>query len=135
MGDGRFHAPDEFRSNAWVKSMEAYKDLYQQSIDDPEIFWAGIANAKTNITYNCLDRHLETRGDQTALIWDGNNIGEDLEITCRHLHESSFEELCRCCPEAVPRERPHRGLLFCGETYGLRNRNEDRYHSTNCWPT
>ena len=44
-------------------------------------------NGKTNITTNCLDRHLETRGDQTAIIWEGNRPDEDSTITYRELHE------------------------------------------------
>jgi acetyl-CoA synthetase len=117
MSEFKFHAPDEYRENAWVKSMDEYKELYKQSIEDPETFWAKMAdqfywekrwdkvrdynfsiskgpvfiewfkNAKTNISYNCLDRHLETRGDQTAFIWEGNNVGEDLEISYKQLHE------------------------------------------------
>ncbi|MCG8617160.1 MAG: acetate--CoA ligase, partial [Desulfobacterales bacterium] len=117
MSEYKFHAPDEFRKNAWIQNIDQYKEMYQQSIDDPEAFWGKIAdefywekkwdkvrdfnysiskgpvfiewfkNAKTNITYNCLDRHLATRGDQTALIWEGNNVGEDLEISYSQLHE------------------------------------------------
>ncbi|WP_022664883.1 acetate--CoA ligase [Desulfospira joergensenii] len=118
MSEFKFHAPEEeYRKNAWVKSMEEYKALYKRSIEDPEGFWAEIAedfywekkwdkvrnhnfhmskgpiliewfkNAKTNITYNCIDRHLATRGDQTALIWEGNAVGEDLEISYNQLHE------------------------------------------------
>jgi acetyl-CoA synthetase len=121
MSEFKFHAPDEHRENAWVKSMDEYKKLYKLSIEDPETFWANMAdqfywekrwdkvrdynfsiskgpvfiewfkNAKTNISYNCLDRHLETRGDQTAFIWEGNNVGEDLEISYKQLHE----KVCR----------------------------------------
>ena len=117
MSDYKFHAPDQYRENAWIKTMEQYQAMYKESVEDPEGFWGKIAeefywekkwdkvrdfnyaiskgpvfiewfkNAKTNITYNCLDRHLKTRGDQTALIWEGNNVGEDLEITYSQLHE------------------------------------------------
>ncbi|WP_020589095.1 acetate--CoA ligase [Desulfobacter curvatus] len=121
MSGNIFHAPDTFRGNAWVKSMDEYKAMYKKSVEDPEEFWGEIAetfhwekkwdkvrdfnysmskgpvsiewfkNAKTNITYNCLDRHLETRGDQAALIWEGNSLGEDMVITYRDLHE----KVCR----------------------------------------
>ncbi len=121
MSDYKFHASDEHRQNAWFKSMEQYETLYRQSIEDPAAYWAGMAetfywekkwdtvreynyhvskgpifinwfkNGKTNITYNCLDRHLETRGDQTAIIWEGNTIGEDRKLTYRELHE----KVCR----------------------------------------
>ncbi len=117
MSEFRFHAPDEFRKNAWVKTIDEYKEMYRRSIEKPEEFWSEMADqfywekkwdqvrdynysiskgpvkiewfkgAKTNITYNCLDRHLETRGDQRALIWEGNTVGEDLEITYSQLHE------------------------------------------------
>ncbi|WDP91867.1 MAG: acetate--CoA ligase [Desulfobacter sp.] len=129
MSEFKFHAPDQFRENAWIKTMEEYKAMYRESIDDPEGFWGRIAeefywekkwdkvrdfnyslskgpvsikwfeNAKTNITYNCLDRHLDTRGDQTALIWEGNNVGEDLEITYKQLHEKV------CCFANALKER------------------------------
>ena len=46
---------------------------------------------KTNITYNCLDRHLETRGDQVAIIWEGNEPGDDRKLTYKELHE----EVCK----------------------------------------
>jgi acetyl-CoA synthetase len=95
--------------------------MYKKSVEDPEGFWGEIAetfywekkwdqvrdfnynmskgpvfiewfkNAKTNITYNCLDRHLDTRGDQAALIWEGNSPDEDMVITYRELHE----KVCR----------------------------------------
>ena len=117
MSDTLFRATDDFRSNAWIKNIDEYKQMYQRSIDQPDIFWAEMADqffwkqkwdtvrdynyhmskgpvyiewfkgAKTNIAYNCLDRHLAKRGDQTAFIWEGNTEGEDLEITYRKLHE------------------------------------------------
>ena len=89
--------------------MEEYKKLYQRSIEDPEGFWSEIAEdfywkekwqkvrefdfeneisikwfigAKTNITYNALDRHVEAGfGDQTAIIWVGNEPGEERKFT------------------------------------------------------
>ncbi|RJP80724.1 MAG: acetate--CoA ligase [Desulfobacteraceae bacterium] len=112
-----FRAPDRHRQHAWVKSLDEYNELYRRSMNDPEGFWAEIAGTfywkkkwdmvrrynytvskgpiriawfvggKTNITYNCLDRHLETRRDQVAMIWEGNEPGEDLQITYGELHE------------------------------------------------
>ena len=107
-----FPVPDSFRDKAYIKSMEDYKEKWQRSIDDPEGFWGEIADnfwwekkwdkvmdfdytkgkiawfigAKTNITYNALDRHLETRGDQPALIWEGNEPGEEKTLTYKELH-------------------------------------------------
>ncbi len=117
MSDFKFHAPEEHRKNAWIKTMDEYKEMYQRSIEKPDEFWADMAEqfywekpwdtvrdynfsiskgpvhiewfkgGKTNIAYNCLDRHLEDRGDQTALIWEGNSVGEDKEISYKELHE------------------------------------------------
>ena len=113
-----FNPPAEMAAKAHVKSLDEYRAMYQKSIDDPEGFWGEIANGfywkekwskvrefdfkndisikffqggKTNISYNCLDRHLETRGDQTAIIWEGNTPGEDAKCTYRELHA----DVCR----------------------------------------
>jgi acetyl-CoA synthetase len=117
MSEFKFHAPESGRENAWVKTEDEYREMYKRSIEDPDGFWGEIAEtyewyekwdtvrdynydvrkgdvriewfrgAKTNITVNCVDRHLETRGDQAALIWEGNQPGEDKTITYRELHE------------------------------------------------
>ena len=95
-----------------------YEAMYQQSIDDPDTFWADQADqfitwykkwdsvsewdfntatikwfegGKLNVSYNCLDRHLEKRADQTAIIWEGDNPSEDRNISYRELHE----EVCK----------------------------------------
>ncbi|HSU49973.1 MAG TPA: acetyl-coenzyme A synthetase N-terminal domain-containing protein, partial [Segetibacter sp.] len=85
-----------------ITSLEDYKSTYKKSVDDPEGFWAEVAQnftwrkkwdsvlnwnftepkiewfkgAKLNITENCLDRHLETRGNQPALLWEANDPEE-----------------------------------------------------------
>ncbi len=109
-----FKPTAEFSAKAHVKSLDEYKAMYQKSVEDPEGFWGEIANgfywkekwtkvreydfkdtisikyflgAKTNISYNCLDRHLDKRGDQTAILWEGNTPGEDAKLTYRELHE------------------------------------------------
>lgn len=117
MSEFKFHAPEKHRKNAWVKNMDEYREMYNRSIEKPDEFWAEMADqfywekkwdkvrdynftlskgpihiewfkgGKTNISYNCLDRHLKDRGDQTALIWEGNSEGEDLEISYSQLHE------------------------------------------------
>ena len=91
--------------------------MYQKSIDDPDGFWSEVADdfhwyskwdevhgynydrregpisiewfkgAKTNVCYNCVDRHLEKRADKTAIIWEGNEPGEDATISYRQLHQ------------------------------------------------
>ena len=115
---GPFPPALSFSSNAHIDSLEKYREMYQRSIDHPDEFWSEIADgffwkerwnqvrsfdfdneisikyfvgAKTNITYNALDRHLETRGDQTAIIWEGNEPGEDAKLTYRELHS----EVCK----------------------------------------
>ncbi len=57
--------------------------------EDLHINW--FQGGKLNVSYNCLDRHLETRGDQVAIIWEGDNPNEDRKITYRELHE----EVCK----------------------------------------
>jgi acetyl-CoA synthetase len=96
-----------------IKSAEEYRSVYQQSVDDPEGFWAGIAahfswrrkwskvlewnfteprvrwfeGAKLNITENCLDRHLQDRGDQPAIVWEPNDPNEQFRVlTYKELH-------------------------------------------------
>ncbi|TVQ46531.1 MAG: acetate--CoA ligase [Saprospirales bacterium] len=97
-----------------IKSIEDYKKTYQKSVEDPEGFWAEIAdhyqwrkkwdevvnwnfddpdinwftNAKLNITENCLDRHLKERGNKLAIIWEPNDPKERVvRLTYRELHE------------------------------------------------
>jgi acetyl-CoA synthetase len=105
-----FPPPDEFSAKAHIKSLADYERLYRQSIDDPEAFWAGIAQelhwfkpwekvlewnlplaqwfvgGKINLCYNCVDRHaLGARRDKTALIWEGEP-GEVRRLTYAELH-------------------------------------------------
>jgi len=116
--DRIFKPSNETSARAWIKSMDEYHQMYQRSIDDPDGFWAEMAegffwkdkwtkvreydfkndisikwfiDGKTNITYNALDRHLDTRGDQTAIIWEGNDPGEDAKLTYKQLHT----EVCK----------------------------------------
>ncbi len=92
----------------------SYKTLYQRSIAEPEAFWTEQAEqfldwskpwdkvtdcdflsghirwfegGKLNVSVNCLDRHLAARGDQVAIIWEGDNPAQDKKITYRQLHE------------------------------------------------
>jgi acetyl-CoA synthetase len=104
-----FPPPVEFAANAHIKSFEEYEQLYAGAEADPEAFWAKQAEqlhwfkkwdtvlewnephakwfvgGKINISYNCLDRHLETRGDKTAIIWEGEP-GEQRTLTYAELH-------------------------------------------------
>ncbi|HZH67558.1 MAG TPA: acetyl-coenzyme A synthetase N-terminal domain-containing protein, partial [Chitinophagales bacterium] len=97
-----------------IKTFEEYEKAYQASVDNPEAFWAEQAEnlhwtkkwdkvvewdfeqpnvkwflgGKLNITENCLDRHLDKRGNKIALIWEPNDPKERfLRLTYRELHE------------------------------------------------
>ncbi|GAB0147553.1 acetate--CoA ligase [Marichromatium gracile] len=110
-----YPVPAETAANAHIDAA-TYEAMYRRSVDDPEGFWGEHAEqfvtwfkkwdsvldysyqaddlhvewfkgGKLNVTYNCLDRHLETRGDQVAIIWEGDDPNEDRSITYRELHE------------------------------------------------
>ncbi len=110
-----FPPPAEFAKHAHVKSLAEYESQYRRSIDDPEGFWAEHAQdlhwfktwdkvlewnepfakwfvgAKTNLSYNCLDRHLTTwRKNKAALIWEGEP-GDSRVLTYQELHR----EVCK----------------------------------------
>lgn len=97
-----------------IKSLEEYKKAYQNSISDPESFWAGQAEtfswhkkwdkvlewnfeepnikwfqgAKFNITENCIDRHLPERADQVAILWEPNDPQQpNRTLTYQELHD------------------------------------------------
>ncbi|MCD6308105.1 MAG: AMP-binding protein, partial [Candidatus Latescibacteria bacterium] len=108
----KFPVPESFRKNAHISSMEQYEEMYKKSIDDPEAFWAEYAETldwykkwdavysfdpenveikwfeggKINVSYNCIDRHVEAgKGDKTAILWVGDEVGEDRRITYSEL--------------------------------------------------
>ena len=102
-------------SNYHIKNLEEYFQVYRKSVREPENFWAEIAeehftwrkkwdnvlswdftkpevrwfeNAKLNITENCIDRHLLTRGEKTAIIWEPNDSNDEAQhITYNQLHK------------------------------------------------
>ncbi len=111
----KYPVPAAFAANTNITAAD-YKTMYQHSIDDPDTFWAEQANkfldwskpwdkvsdvsfdakdlhirwfegGKLNLTYNCIDRHLEKRADQVAIIWEGDDPNDDKNITYRELHE------------------------------------------------
>ncbi len=117
-GSSAIAPPADFAANAYVGSLAQYQQMYDQSIADPDKFWGEVASqfhwdkkwsrvrdfdwtdkittqwfteGQTNICYNCLDRHLESRGDQVAVLWEGNEPGDDAKITYKQLHE----EVCK----------------------------------------
>jgi len=108
-----YPVPESYAAKAHVDATE-YAKTYARSVEDNEAFWAGVAkrldwvrfptrikdvsfdrsdlhirwyeDGILNASYNCLDRHLETRGDQTAILWEGDDPARDETITYRQLH-------------------------------------------------
>ncbi|MGB1884780.1 MAG: acetate--CoA ligase [Gammaproteobacteria bacterium] len=118
MADNKIYAVSASIAANSHLSREQYERMYAESISDPDAFWAAQAEAfiswdqkwqtvsnvdfhaadikwfeggKLNVSYNCLDRHLENRGDQIAIIWEGDEPTEDKKITYRELHK----EVCK----------------------------------------
>ncbi len=102
--------------NPHLKDFQEYKDLYKESIENPDIFFKNLAQenitwikdfdtthngefsntkwfegGKTNVSMNCLDRHLQNSGNKVALIWEGDNSNETKQFTFKEL----FEEVCK----------------------------------------
>jgi len=111
MSQDRVYPPsDEFVRKANVSGLDAYRAMYEKARTSPEEFWGELAEkevywfekwehvfewnppfvkwfvgAKTNMSYNCLDRHLDVRGDKIAILWEGEP-GDVRKITYRELH-------------------------------------------------
>jgi acetyl-CoA synthetase len=113
-----YPVPEEWKSRTLCDA-ETYQRMYAQSIDDPETFWAEhgkrvdwikpytkikdvsyaandlhvkwFHDGTLNVSANCIDRHLATRGDQTAIIWEGDDPNNDKTITYQELHD----EVCK----------------------------------------
>ncbi|WP_290797266.1 acetate--CoA ligase [Halomonas sp.] len=109
---------DDIAAKAWADKA-TYQAMYQQSVDDPDTFWAEQAkridwvkvpskikhtsfdphnvdirwfeDGTLNASANCLDRHLEQRGDQTAIIWEGDDPNDSKLITYRELHAQTCQ--------------------------------------------
>jgi len=118
MTDVHLHpVPEAWKTRAWCDAAR-YEEMYQRSIDDPEGFWGDEAKrlewitpwqkvkntsfnspvsikwyegGQLNVSANCIDRHLDSRGDQVAIIWEGDDPTVSKSITYRELHE----EVCR----------------------------------------
>ncbi len=114
LGERKFYEPpDGIKMKAYIKKMEEYRELYQKSIDDPAKFWGELAEqldwykkwdkvleydfnkpeikwfkgGKLNVSYNCLDRHLNHwRSNKVALIWQGEPLEENRIFTYQQLH-------------------------------------------------
>jgi len=113
--DHKIYSPSaDWTVNAHINSLDKYNEMYNKSIEDPDSFWSDIAkritwykpwekvrdfnfqngeikwfeNGKLNVSYNCLDRHVESgNGEKTAIIWEGNDPSEDKHFTYNKLLE------------------------------------------------
>ena len=85
----------------WIKPFEKVK---QTSFDDHHVDIKWFADGTLNVSYNCLDRHLAERGDQVAIIWEGDDPADHQEITYRQLHE----QVCKFA-NALRGQDVHRG--------------------------
>ncbi len=114
MSEKVYAVSDEWKKRAFVDQAK-YEEMYKRSVNDPEGFWAEhgkridwikpftkvkntsydpkhvsikwFEDGTTNVSMNCIDRHLAKRGDQTAIIWEGDNPEESEHITYKQLHE------------------------------------------------
>ena len=109
----RYPVPESLSARTHLDEAR-YRELYQRSVDQPERFWSEQASAlldwsrtwdevhsgdmregrtrwfsggQLNVAYNCIDRHLAARGDQTAIVWEGDDPADSQTITYRQLHE------------------------------------------------
>lgn len=115
----KFSPPEKLKNNAWVKSYDEYKKMWNESIENPDKFWGKIASefkwfkpwdkvvscdfknkidikwfegGKTNISVNALDRHIEAgHGDRVAYYWEGNDTEHKKTYTYKQLHT----EVCK----------------------------------------
>ncbi|OGI51523.1 MAG: acetate--CoA ligase [Candidatus Muproteobacteria bacterium RIFCSPHIGHO2_01_60_12] len=114
-----YEIPADVMKRAFIDDVK-YREMYERSVKDPDGFWAEQARefvtwfkpwtkvsdwsfdaknlhikwfegAKLNVSYNCLDRHLEKRGNQVAILWEGDDPREDRKLTYREL----YEEVCK----------------------------------------
>ncbi|CAI8854581.1 acetate--CoA ligase [Methylococcus capsulatus] len=108
-----YPVPSDIATSARITD-EIYREMYDRSIRDPEGFWAELAQefiswntpwqrvarwnfhtpsiewfsgARLNVSYNCLDRHLADRRDQTAILWEGDEPGDQRALTYGELHD------------------------------------------------
>jgi acetyl-CoA synthetase len=118
MSDSRIYPVSEELSARSLINKEQYQSMYQESIQNPDMFWAQQAHAfidwhqpwtslhhsdfskgearwfeggKLNVSVNCIDRHLATRGNQTALLWEGDDPTQSRHVSYSEL----YEQVCR----------------------------------------
>ena len=118
MSDKIYAVAPDWKKRAFI-DVGKYRDMYKASIADPDKFWGEhgkrvdwikpytkvkdtsfapdnvsikwFEDGSLNISYNCIDRHLAKRGNQTAIIWEGDDPKNDKKVTYKQLHE----EVCR----------------------------------------
>lgn len=135
MSEDKIYEVNEAEKNRSHLDAAQFQKLYQQSIESPEEFWAEqagklihwhkpwksvcrsdfrkaetswFAGAKLNVAFNCIDRHLDRRGEQTAIIWEGDEPTDDKHITYRELHS----HVCKLA-NALKRRGVVRGDRVC----------------------
>ena len=112
-----FPVKKNIQAKSHIKGMEAYQELYKRSLREPTQFWleaarnldwftfpekalqgdfthvnyTWFAQGKLNVSYNCLDRHLEKHAQRTAIIWAKDGVGEYQHLT----YQEVFENVCR----------------------------------------
>jgi len=113
MSEDKIYPVSDSNTDRTYFNQNSFQEMYQQSIDSPDDFWAEQAGnllhwhepwkkvssgefakaeskwfegAKLNVAYNCIDRHLERHAEQTAIIWEGDDPDVDKKITYRELH-------------------------------------------------
>jgi acetyl-CoA synthetase len=114
MSGNVYPVPDSWRGKAWIDAKK-YEEMYARSLEDPNGFWAEQAkridwitppakikntnytgnvsikwfeDGVLNASLNCLDRHLQKRGDQTAILWEGDDPKDSRNVTYKELHET-----------------------------------------------
>ena len=113
MPDTIFPPSDKFKANAIIDKQK-YDEMYSESINNPDAFWSKhglridwfkpftkikdvsyehpsvsikwFEDGELNVSANCIDRHLEKRGNQTAIVWEGDNPAESKHVTYNELH-------------------------------------------------
>ncbi len=135
MSDSKiYEVPEAFAKQAHLNA-EQFQEMYRESVEDPAGFWAKQATqflswekpwdkvldgdfsagqtrwfegGKLNACYNCVDRHLERRGEQTALIWEGDDPADDAHISYGEL----YEHVC-CLANALKARNVGKGDRVC----------------------
>src|SRR5260370_17723014 len=118
MSEKLYEVPAEWKRRAFIDAAK-YRDMYARSIQDPDGFWGEIGkridwlkpftkvknssfdlnrvsikwyeDGVTNVAHNCIDRHLAKRGDQVAILWEGDDPKENRRITSKELHTQLFK--------------------------------------------